>query len=192
MFSSLPNSWGCWRDGLVMKGILPEKNCQYFFCKSCGISIPQTHRWSGGDVGLLCNLYIIWFFMENKNWKRCSILLSRSQVVQVHRQNLTGRFQMRKKVLSISMTIKYVLKVCSLFEFESYQKMTGRSYYWWYRCTTFLLCCMLYFEGSRPEWCISSMIYSRDTPFWSGTLDLFLYLLPIFWYEVFYSLALNL
>ena len=21
-------------------------------------------------------------------------------------------------------------------------------------------------EGSRPEWCISSMIYSRDTPFW--------------------------
>ena len=22
-------------------------------------------------------------------------------------------------------------------------------------------------EGSRPEWCISSMIYSRDTPFWS-------------------------
>ena len=27
-------------------------------------------------------------------------------------------------------------------------------------------------EGSRPEWCISSMIYSRDTPFWSGTLDI--------------------
>ena len=27
-------------------------------------------------------------------------------------------------------------------------------------------------EGSRPEWCISSMIYSRDTPFWWGTLDL--------------------
>ena len=21
-------------------------------------------------------------------------------------------------------------------------------------------------EGSRPEWCISGMIYSRDTPFW--------------------------
>ena len=21
-------------------------------------------------------------------------------------------------------------------------------------------------EGSQPEWCISSMIYSRDTPFW--------------------------
>ena len=28
-----------------------------------------------------------------------------------------------------------------------------------------------HFEGSRPEWCISSMIYSRDTPFWSGTLE---------------------
>ena len=26
-------------------------------------------------------------------------------------------------------------------------------------------------EGSRPEWCISSMLYSRDTPFWSGTLN---------------------
>ena len=25
-------------------------------------------------------------------------------------------------------------------------------------------------EGSRPEWCISSMMYSRDTPFWSKTL----------------------
>ena len=27
-------------------------------------------------------------------------------------------------------------------------------------------------EGSRPEWCISSMIYSTDTPFWSGTLQM--------------------
>ena len=26
-------------------------------------------------------------------------------------------------------------------------------------------------EGSRPQWCISSMIYSTDAPFWSGTLD---------------------
>ena len=32
----------------------------------------------------------------------------------------------------------------------------------------------LYIEGFRPEWCISSMIYSRDTPFWSGTLDIFI------------------
>ena len=29
-----------------------------------------------------------------------------------------------------------------------------------------------YIEGSRPEWCISSMIYSGDTPFWSETLDI--------------------
>ena len=29
-----------------------------------------------------------------------------------------------------------------------------------------------YFEGSRPEWCISSMIHSGDTPFWLETLDL--------------------
>ena len=27
-------------------------------------------------------------------------------------------------------------------------------------------------EGSGPEWCISSMLYSEDTPFWPGTLDL--------------------
>ena len=27
------------------------------------------------------------------------------------------------------------------------------------------------FEGSQPEWCISSMIYSKDTPFWSETLE---------------------
>ena len=30
----------------------------------------------------------------------------------------------------------------------------------------------LHIEGFRPEWWISSMIYSRDTPFWSGTLDM--------------------
>ena len=29
------------------------------------------------------------------------------------------------------------------------------------------------YRGSQPECCISSMIYSRDTPFWSGTLDMF-------------------
>ena len=27
-------------------------------------------------------------------------------------------------------------------------------------------------EGSRPEWCISSMLYSRDTPLWSETLNM--------------------
>ena len=27
-------------------------------------------------------------------------------------------------------------------------------------------------EGSWPEWCILSMIYSRDTPFWSETLEM--------------------
>ena len=32
---------------------------------------------------------------------------------------------------------------------------------------------MLVFEDSQPEWCVSSMSYSRDTPFWSETLELF-------------------
>ena len=36
---------------------------------------------------------------------------------------------------------------------------------------------LLNFKGSRPEWCISSMIYSRDIPFWSETLDFVL----IYW-----------
>ena len=31
----------------------------------------------------------------------------------------------------------------------------------------------VHIEGSRSEWCVSSMIYSRDTPFWSETLDIF-------------------
>ena len=30
----------------------------------------------------------------------------------------------------------------------------------------------LYIESSWPEWCISCMIYSRDTPFWSETVDI--------------------
>ena len=28
-------------------------------------------------------------------------------------------------------------------------------------------------EGSRPEWCISSMTYSRDAAFWLETLEIF-------------------
>ena len=27
-------------------------------------------------------------------------------------------------------------------------------------------------EGSQPEWCISSLMYSGDTPFWSETLNM--------------------
>ena len=34
--------------------------------------------------------------------------------------------------------------------------------------------------GSRPEWCISSMIYSRDVRFWSEALDI---RLMVFFYE---------
>ena len=37
-------------------------------------------------------------------------------------------------------------------------------------CELVYICgCVLNIEGSRPEWCISSMIYSRDTPFWLET-----------------------
>ena len=50
-------------------------------------------------------------------------------------------------------------------------------HFWWYRQLS--LCVFLTFnffalhiEGSRPEWYISSMIYSRDTPFWSETLTI--------------------
>ena len=35
--------------------------------------------------------------------------------------------------------------------------------YWWD---------LLHIEGSGPEWYISSMLFSRDIPFWSGTLDM--------------------
>ena len=28
-------------------------------------------------------------------------------------------------------------------------------------------------EGSEPEWLISSFLYSRDIPFWSGTLEMY-------------------
>ena len=40
-----------------------------------------------------------------------------------------------------------------------------------FSCPADSLC---YIEGSRPEWCISSMRYSRGTPFWSETLKLYL------------------
>ena len=34
-------------------------------------------------------------------------------------------------------------------------------------------------EGSGPEWYISSMLYSRDMPFWSGTLHMLLLSLDV-------------
>ena len=31
---------------------------------------------------------------------------------------------------------------------------------------------VLYIDGSRPDWCISSMMNNGDTPFWLETLDI--------------------
>ena len=33
-------------------------------------------------------------------------------------------------------------------------------------------CTHMHIESSRPEWCISCMLHSRDTPFWLGTLNI--------------------
>ena len=38
--------------------------------------------------------------------------------------------------------------------------------------TGYLYLTLLHFKGSRPEWWISSMIYSREIPFWLEILDL--------------------
>ena len=46
-------------------------------------------------------------------------------------------------------------------------------YIYIYICTTPCQPKQYYIEGSGPEWCISSMLCSRDTPFWLGTLDIF-------------------
>ena len=35
-------------------------------------------------------------------------------------------------------------------------------------------------QGSQPEWCSSSIIYSTDTPFWSETLGLCCWLCQLF------------
>ena len=49
----------------------------------------------------------------------------------------------------------------------------------------------LHNEGSRPEWCISSMIYSRDTPFWLGTLGN-MFLPQMVFHSWFFSLSFSL
>ena len=36
----------------------------------------------------------------------------------------------------------------------------------------------IYYEGSRQEWCISTIYHAWDTPFWSGTLNKFSLDLP--------------
>ena len=47
-------------------------------------------------------------------------------------------------------------------------------------------CGEMYIESFQPEWCISSMIYSRDTPFWSETLDIVSSCLHLqIWWRVF-------
>ena len=33
--------------------------------------------------------------------------------------------------------------------------------------------CWRYIEGSWPEWCISTLYHAWDTPFWSGTRDMY-------------------
>ena len=37
-------------------------------------------------------------------------------------------------------------------------------------------------EGSRPEWCVSTIYHAWDTPFWSGTLDFLLFLVSAMTY----------
>ena len=49
---------------------------------------------------------------------------------------------------------------------------TGKSVFCVWNVYTVLSTSNDHFQGSRPEWYISSMIYSRNTPFWSETLDL--------------------
>ena len=45
----------------------------------------------------------------------------------------------------------------------------------------------LYFQGSGQEWYISSKLYRRDTPFWSGSLDLFCFIFVLFVYLFFFT-----
>ena len=42
----------------------------------------------------------------------------------------------------------------------------------WWGSRNSVLILPVQIEGFRPEWCISSMIYSRDIPFWSETLKI--------------------
>ena len=58
----------------------------------------------------------------------------------------------------ICMSVHAHIIVCPFTHITLYVR--SRTYY----------CTMSVHEGSRPEWCISSVIYSRDTPFWYGTL----------------------
>ena len=50
------------------------------------------------------------------------------------------------------------------------------------RCVCFCVCVgmggggWVYIKGFRPEWCISTIYHAWDTPFWSGTLDMCVYI----------------
>ena len=41
--------------------------------------------------------------------------------------------------------------------------------------TIYYIYIFIYIEGFRPEWCISTIYHALDTPFWSGTLDIYIY-----------------
>ena len=54
--------------------------------------------------------------------------------------------------------------------------------YHWYQIALSELNWLFHFiyvfdEGSGPEWYISSMVYSQDTPFWFGTLGMYAYII---------------
>ena len=52
--------------------------------------------------------------------------------------------------------------------------LSGSAFYVWREEQKWLAKKIIYIEGYQPEWYISTMIYSGDTPFWSETLDIFI------------------
>ena len=74
-----------------------------------------------------------------------------------------GNFLSNFATFSLCFFNNNVLPQPTTFQFSMMERLV-------LNCTTFLFS-MTYIEGSQAKWCISSMIYSRDIPFWSGTVN---------------------
>ena len=77
------------------------------------------------------------------------------------------RFDYTYYTVAHKCSMRQLFAIPASYENKHRPSETGRSLYTCSNVSSFS-----HIEGSRPEWCISSMMYSRDTTLWSETLDI--------------------
>ena len=116
-------------------------------------------------------------------------LLRRWSIGQIHRSTSLMQWPPRVQFRKQSVLASYYLTHCKLKQVHNllilwikdssrllqfFHKYLHILYKWFPHNDLSKYCQRMNIEGSRPEWCISSMKYSRHTPFWAEALELYL------------------